>query len=123
MTGCVPQRMDPAKETVLYRVLQESLSNVHKHAQATRVEITVVGAGDSIALTVTDDGVGFDASDRNVVRKAGHLGLVSMQERVELAGGTLTLESSSGRGTTVRAVLPATDKEQLDVLATPCPAR
>ena len=74
-----------------------------KHAQAERIQVEVMEAGGSVHLTVRDDGNGFDPS-----RTDGGFGLIGMQERVELVGGRLSIESARGRGTEVRAELPAT---------------
>ena len=95
-------RLPPAIETVLYRVTQEALNNVARHARASRVSVVVERhAGRAIAI-VEDDGVGFDQEQV----EQGRLGLVGMRERVSLAGGTLDLESAPGRGTTVIASVP-----------------
>jgi signal transduction histidine kinase len=83
--------------------VQEAINNVVKHAHAERVEVEVVEAGGSIRLSVQDDGGGFDPS-----RTDGGFGLIGMQERVELVGGRLSIESGRGCGTVVRAELPAT---------------
>jgi signal transduction histidine kinase len=89
-------------ETAVYRLVQEALTNVGKHAAATRVRVAVVEADGEIRVDVQDDGRGFDPSSET----AG-FGLVGMRERVELAGGALTVESGAGTGTAVRARLPA----------------
>jgi signal transduction histidine kinase len=87
----------------LYRVAQEALQNVVKHAQATRVHVRLAGR-DPVELEVTDDGVGLgDAGDGEV---PGHYGLRGMRERVQQRGGTLSISSGTGRGTTVRATVP-----------------
>jgi PAS domain S-box-containing protein len=88
----------------LYRITQEALRNVVTHAQARRAEVTLVDAGDHIQLTVTDDGKGFDVTE---ARASGRgLGLVSMSERVRLAGGSVSVRTELDRGTTVRLQLP-----------------
>lgn len=89
-----------AKEA-LYRVAQEALNNVVKHAQAHKVHLRLQQQDGKLELEIRDDGVGFDA------RRGypGHLGLVSMRERIEHLGGSFGLESSPGAGSTVRAVL------------------
>jgi signal transduction histidine kinase len=102
-------RLDPELENTVYRVVQESLTNVAKHARAERVALSVIeaDAGGSIEVEVVDDGVGFDAEHRG-----DGLGLVGMRERVELAGGRIEIASSPGGGTTVRVDLPATRAEE-----------
>ena len=88
----------------LYRVVQEALSNVARHADARRVTLRLTEEGDRLVLTVRDDGRGFvPAAPRDLVAR-GHFGLAGMQERVALIGGTLAVESAPGRGTTVRVV-------------------
>jgi len=93
-------RLAPELETALYRLVQEALTNVVKHARAERVEVTVRTRDGRVELTVRDDGRGFDPD-------APHtgFGLLGMQERVVLAGGSLELSSAPGGGTTVRATL------------------
>jgi signal transduction histidine kinase len=87
-------------ETTIYRLVQEALTNVIKHAGAESVEVEVAADDDIVRLAVTDDGVGFDPGDRS-----SGFGLAGMRERVYLAGGTLVIEPSEA-GTTVRAELP-----------------
>jgi signal transduction histidine kinase len=96
-------RLAPELETVLYRLVQEALTNVAKHARAEHVEVTVIAreAG-GVELTVRDDGGGFDPA-----APRGGFGLIGMQERVGLAGGTLEIVSAPGSGTIVRAMLRA----------------
>ncbi len=89
------------KETV-YRIAQESLNNIVKHAKARRVDLRLTCGGDEIILEVDDDGVGF-ASDET---HPGHLGLRSMRERAMRLGGTLLVESKVNEGTRIRASLP-----------------
>ena len=97
------ERLSPETETVLYRIVQESLTNIVKHASAERVSITFVRKGDAAVAVIEDDGSGFDPGR---VRE-GALGLAGMRERVTLVGGTLTLESAPGLGTTLVAEVPA----------------
>jgi len=95
------QRLSPELESTIYRLVQEALTNVVKHARAERVEINVVARGNEISVEVTDDGIGFDPA----VRPPG-FGLTGMRERLELVGGRLSIDSAAGRGTTVRAAVP-----------------
>jgi len=98
-------------ETLAYRVVQESLSNIGKHAGATRVDIRIEALSGTLLVEVTDDGRGFDPLEARDFLRAGKVGLASMRERAELAGGTFTIRSQPGEGTTVTASLP------FDVLA------
>ena len=91
-------------ETALYRIVQETLTNVVKHARASRVSVVLTRKDDSVSMIVEDDGVGFDPAR---TRDDG-LGLVGMRERVGLLGGRLTVESRPGAGTTFVAEVPLT---------------
>jgi signal transduction histidine kinase len=102
------KRLRPQVESTLYRLAQEALTNVGKHAAASRVQIRLVQHHGSLELTVADDGSGFDPADLG-----GGFGLVGMRERVALAGGRLTIESEPGLGTTLRAELPVSSAEEV----------
>jgi signal transduction histidine kinase len=97
-------RLAADAETVLYRIVQESLTNVVKHASADHVSITLVRKGPAAVVVVEDDGTGFDPAGL----RDGALGIAGMRERVALVGGRLTIESSPSRGTTLVAEVPAT---------------
>ena len=107
----LPHRLKPAVETILYRAVQEALININKHARAHNASVRLEGHPEGTTLLVTDDGVGFDVDEQRAVFRAGHLGLVAMQERVEMAGGVLVLHSRPGQGTTVQVVMPAPMRE------------
>jgi PAS domain S-box-containing protein len=100
-------KMDPEKSLALYRITQEALSNVGKHAQATEVFVNLIVKGDSFLLSVEDDGVGFPYHE-TVENSTGEgpLGLMIMRERAALAGGELSVESEIGKGTHVVAEIP-----------------
>jgi signal transduction histidine kinase len=96
----------------IYRILQEGLANGHRHSGATRQRVTVERRGGAIALTVSDDGRGFDpkrvlASEEDVGVEGGHFGLRGIQDRVSMLGGTFALDSAPGRGTSLTVTLPA----------------
>ncbi|HEY6758749.1 MAG TPA: GAF domain-containing sensor histidine kinase [Baekduia sp.] len=95
------ERLAPEVESTIYRLVQEALTNVVKHARAHHARVTIVAAAGVVVIEVRDDGVGF-ATDA----AATGYGLANMRERVTLAGGTLAIESGAG-GTLVRAELPA----------------
>jgi signal transduction histidine kinase len=95
-------RLSPELETTVYRIVQEALTNVVKHARARSVEIAVREAGGGVDVRVADDGTGLAAGARG----GGGFGLVGMRERVEIAGGELDVEPREGGGTVVRARLP-----------------
>ena len=100
-----PGRLDPEIETVLYRIAQEALNNISKHARASQVDITLVRLPQQVLFTVHDDGAGFDPSQPFDTGEKG-LGLVSMRERASLAGGTIDIASLPGAGTTINVRLP-----------------
>jgi PAS domain S-box-containing protein len=90
--------------TTIYRVLQEALNNVAKHSRANRVGLSLRRTGEGVELAIQDNGVGFDRReefDAATLRRG--LGIASMRERIELSGGSFTIESSPGQGTVVRA--------------------
>jgi len=97
-----PVDLDEAHQLTVYRVVQESLTNLAKYAEARRAEVVVRGADDRVEVQVHDDGKGFDPGQ---ARPSTH-GLAGMRHRVEAAGGSLTVDSSPGNGTRVIAVLP-----------------
>ena len=96
------RRLTPEVETTVYRVVQESLTNVVKHARAASVDLAVRCDGGAIEISVADDGIGFDP-DGSV---ATGFGVIGMRERVELAGGELSVLRGPDAGTVVRARLP-----------------
>jgi signal transduction histidine kinase len=96
------RRLGAEVETTVYRVVQESLTNVVKHARAGAVRLTVRCEGNQIEICVADDGIGFDAEDGS----GAGFGLAGMRERVELAGGELTVAPGAEAGTVIRARLP-----------------
>jgi signal transduction histidine kinase len=96
----LPKIGDAELESTIYRLVQEALTNVAKHARAENVNVAVAGAGGQISIEVHDDGTGFDTDT-----KTEGFGLVGIRERVSLAGGTLQI-SSSEQGTLLRVCLP-----------------
>ncbi len=96
--------LDPRTERELYRIVQEALSNVVRHAQATAVTVDVELGVESVTVEIRDDGNGFDPSARAIRER--RLGLTSMRERAKALGGRLTIDSVPGSGTTVRAQVP-----------------
>jgi PAS domain S-box-containing protein len=93
-------------ETLAYRVVQEALANVGKHASATTVSVFVGSDQNQLRIEVEDDGEGFDTSSARDYLASGRVGLASMRERVELASGTFAVRSTPGRGTAVMATIP-----------------
>ena len=111
VTSKSKEELDPAAQIVMYRIAQEALTNVLKHARATRVSVTIADTDGGVTLTITDDGTGFDPTETARHALPGHLGMRSMQERAEVAGGRLEVESKPGAGTTIRCWVPALDSE------------
>ena len=93
-------------ETLAYRVVQEALSNVAKHAGAGRVTVQAETGLGTLKVEVEDDGRGFDPLATREFLRAGKVGLASMRERAELGGGMLLVQSRPGSGTTITATLP-----------------
>jgi signal transduction histidine kinase len=111
--GSAGGRLKPAVETALYRVAQEGLQNVVRHAAAERIEIRLERTHDRLRFMVHDDGRGFDPLD--VARRANAgLGLIGMRERVQGVGGALHVESSPGQGTRLTALVPVGDSRGPD---------
>jgi signal transduction histidine kinase len=99
-------RFPPAVEAQVIRIVQEALTNVRKHARASAVTVRFApDPGDGTVVTVSDDGQGFDLASVEAGRGA-RFGLLTMRERAESIGGTLSIESAPGRGTTVRLWIP-----------------
>jgi signal transduction histidine kinase len=96
--------LDPETERQVFRILQEAVANVVRHARASSLTVSIAVEDGHLAITVQDDGVGFDPTERAV--RSRRLGLTSMFERAQALGGRLTIDSSPGGGTTVRAEVP-----------------
>jgi signal transduction histidine kinase len=106
LMGTRDVRLDPDRETVLYRVVQEALTNVAKHSGASRVTVYLRADEGQVETRVSDDGIGFDSLQAGELTNRGHYGLAGMRERVELAGGSYRLISAPGYGTVVLARVP-----------------
>lgn len=105
----VPQncRLEEAHGKLVYRVAQEAVRNAIKHAPGSNLTLSISGVGsDELTMLIRDDGPGFDSAIRAQRRAAGHLGLELLTQTAKDGGGTLSLESELGKGTTVRLVLP-----------------
>ena len=101
-TGLEPVELDEPGQLTVYRLVQESLTNVGKYAEAKQVEISVRNYGNHVEVDIKDDGKGFNVTD---IRPSTH-GLAGMRHRVEAAGGRLAVSSAPGSGTRISAVLP-----------------
>lgn len=105
LSGGLAADPDTATSLVIYRIIQEALTNVHKHAQASRVEVTLREADGGLLARVQDDGVGFDMAQPHP-EGTKHIGLSSMRERAELAEGWWNVVSGGGTGTRVEFWIP-----------------
>lgn len=106
-------RLSPEIETACFRIVQEALTNISRHAQATRVDITLRRDGTDRLLTVTDDGQGFDLTAMQARAVAGgSLGVLGMQERATLLGGQLDIDSAPGQGCAVQLRAPWRNLEE-----------
>jgi signal transduction histidine kinase len=100
--SAIAERLPVEVETAIYRIVQEALTNVVKHAHAQRVSVLVTRAGGRIRAVIEDDGSGFDPTETD-----GGIGLIGMRERIELLDGSLAVETSATSGTTVAVEVPA----------------
>jgi two-component system sensor histidine kinase UhpB len=104
-----PRQLLPELELGLYRLAQEGLSNVRRHARATQVDVRLSYNPEAVILEITDDGVGFAVStNTSDLMRMGRLGLMGIHERARLFGGRATIESEPGKGTRLRVVIPIT---------------
>ncbi len=102
-----PTRLLPSIEIATYRIVQEALNNVRKHAKATTVSLRLEFQDDNLLIEVRDDGKGFDLSQTLAgAISVGHMGLLGMRQRAEMAGGTLKVETADGAGTSIVLKLP-----------------
>jgi signal transduction histidine kinase len=97
-----PVQLQPSAELVVYRLVQEAMTNISKYAQASNVWVELSAGPDQVSIAVRDDGIGFDAT----AKTSSAYGLVGMRFRVEAEGGTLQIISTPGQGTHLRATLP-----------------
>jgi PAS domain S-box-containing protein len=103
----------PDVSTSLFRILQETLTNVARHAKATRVEVVKEKEGDRLVLRIRDNGRGFDPEDPSISKS---LGLLGMRERAAMLGGQVNIASAPGKGTTVTAWIPLLSPEETGTL-------
>jgi PAS domain S-box-containing protein len=111
--GVAEEEIPESLKVNIFRIAQEALNNIAKHSNAEWVDISLPRNGSGIELVVSDDGVGMDL---DIIMQAGtakSLGLTSMRERAELTGGSFSIESTRGKGTTIRALWPLEAEGQL----------
>lgn len=105
-TSAEVERLDGDRKTVLYRVAQEALLNVAKHAEASLVKVSIKRLGGAIQIEILDNGKSFPVERVLHARRIRRLGLLGMRERVEMVGGSFSVESEPGKGTVIRAQIP-----------------
>ncbi|MCK4978045.1 MAG: hypothetical protein KAS36_14015, partial [Anaerolineales bacterium] len=105
------QRLPEEVETTLYRIVQESLTNVARHSNAGNVSVLIERRSDEVVAIIEDDGCGFniERSEENQ-----RLGLLGIRERAELLGGRFVIESSEGKGTNLYAIIPVTANDSIE---------
>ena len=106
------KQLNNATRTVFYRVAQEALTNVARHAHASAVEVIIKKLPNTICLKIKDNGKSFEAQRVMHSKRNARLGLLGMRERVEMVGGSLSVESAPGKGTTIRAQIPFTKGDE-----------
>ncbi|MBA4136373.1 MAG: hypothetical protein C0518_03550 [Opitutus sp.] len=106
------ESLGSAKRIVFYRIVQEALTNVARHSRATRVRVAITPAPGAVQLEVADNGKSFQVSKVFLAKSNKRLGLLGMKERVEMVGGTLTIQSDPATGTIVRATIPFNPKKE-----------
>lgn len=110
-----PQRLPSAIEVAAFRTIQEAVNNARRHAQASRIDVTLRFMPDSLQVTVVDDGIGFEVDEvwRELKDRAS-FGLIGMHERIELLSGEFSIESAVEKGSTVRFCLPTSSASPLN---------
>ena len=104
------ESLSGVKRTVLFRVAQEALTNVARHAEATRIDILIVQRPGAVRMEIIDNGRSFAVEKVLRARNPKRIGLIGMKERIEMVGGVFSVESAPGKGTTVRADMPFKQK-------------
>jgi len=113
------RRLDPELESTIYRIVQEALTNVSRHAEASKAEVLIVEEGGVVSASVTDDGKGLPGADRLGPRGdglEGGFGMGGMRERAELVGGELEFGPAPTRGTTVRLLVPLAGRPSAEAM-------
>lgn len=100
------EQLDSDKRTVLYRIAQEALANVAKHAEASLVEVRIQRLQKVVRMEIHDNGKSFEVQRVLFAKRITRLGLLGMRERAEMVGGSFSVESSPGKGTTIRTEIP-----------------
>jgi len=104
------EQVNGDKRTVLYRVAQEALTNIARHAQASQAEVKIQKLDGAVCMIIKDDGKGFQEERMLHAKKSKRLGLLGMRERLEMVGGNFTVTSAPGKGTTILVQVPLIDR-------------
>jgi signal transduction histidine kinase len=102
------EALESAKRTVLFRVAQEALTNIIRHAEATQIKIVITDISGMVRMEINDNGKSFQVEKILLAKNPQRLGLIGMKERLEMVGGSVAIKSAPGKGTTVRAEIPFT---------------
>lgn len=100
------ENADNSTLTIFYRIAQEALANIARHAHASHVEVCISDQNDTIRMEIRDDGIGFEVEGQSCAKKTIRLGLLGMKERAGMIGGSFSIESATDQGTTIRIELP-----------------
>ena len=100
------QGLSQEVQVVLYRIAQESLTNILRHAKASHLSLILRQDAEKIVMIIEDDGIGFDPGNPNIRNGERHLGLISIRERAEILGGTLDVYTAPGEGTSIHVSIP-----------------
>lgn len=111
ITGMEGKRLPPEIETALYRIIQEGLTNIIRHAEAQTASIFIEYSVDKVLVVIEDDGKGFEMMETH--HQDGHLGLYGIKERAELLAGKIEIESEIGQGTSLYVEIPILRKEEI----------
>jgi signal transduction histidine kinase len=106
------EKLSSAKRTALYRIAQEALTNVARHAQAGRVDISIELRPGTVRMQIKDDGKAFAVDRMWDAKRSRHLGMLGMRERAEMVGGSFRVDSAPGKGTTVTAQVPFRQRQK-----------
>lgn len=102
----LPENLGTEFSITIFRIVQEALTNIQKHAHARNAQVSVELQDDAIVIDITDDGVGYEGATAGPSAEGSHFGLLGMRERAQMFGGSFTISGASGRGTEIRATLP-----------------
>jgi signal transduction histidine kinase len=117
VTSDVPDELSSEFSITIFRIVQEALTNIQKHARASHATVDVKLLGDSIAIDIGDDGIGYEGAVTGPSAEGSHLGLLGMRERARMFGGSFSIAGASGGGTEIHATLPLTGLTDHDLIS------